>query len=350
MDIFSNSAFDNHEQIIFVSDEKSGLQGIIGIHNTALGPAAGGCRMYPYESIDAALNDVLRLSRGMTMKNAAAGLPLGGGKCVIIGDASSPKREQWLRAMARHVASLNGRYWTAIDVGVSPEDADLMAEECEYIFAKASDFVNDFPPFHYTVLGGFEGLRAANQYLRDTDDMSGLRVAVQGVGQTGAGLIPLLAEQGATIFAADINKSALEKMVTDYGITAVGTEAIHAQDVDIFIPCALGGIINDQTIPELKCSAIVGIANNQLQKPEHGQVLLDKNIAYVPDFIVNAGGMIGCSLPIFSTPNKAESLKRIKGIYDVSLQILQESKNTNVPSETIAETIALERINLAKNG
>jgi len=173
-------------------------------------------------------------------------------------------------------------------------------------------------------------------------------VAVQGVGQTGTGLIALLAEQGATIFAADINESALEKMVTDHGVTAVATDTIHAQDVDIFIPCALGGIINDQTIPELKCSAIVGLANNQLQRPEHGQVLLDKNIAYVPDFIVNAGGMIGCSLPIFSKPNKEESLKRIKSIYDVSLQILQQSKDTGVHSEAIAEAIALERINLTK--
>ena len=346
-DVFSHAAFDNHEQVIFVSDDASGLRGIIAIHNTNLGPAAGGCRMYPYSSVDDACHDVLRLSRGMTMKNAAAGLPLGGGKCVIIGDPSSRNKKEWLLAMARHVARLNGRYWTAIDVGVGPEDADLMAGECDYIFARASDFDADFPPAHYTALGGFEGIRAATKYLRGSDDMKDLRVAVQGVGQTGADLIAQLTEQGAAIYAADINDTAMESMVENYGVTAVSPDEIHAMDVDIFVPCAMGGILNDKTIPELQCAAIAGLANNQLQRPEHGRELLERNIAYAPDFIVNAGGMIGCSMPIFSTPNKAESLKRIRGIYDVTLTILERSREAAVPTEVIAESIALERINNA---
>ena len=183
------------------------------------------------------------------MKNAAAGLPLGGGKCVIIGDPSSDKKELWLRTMARHVAKLNGRFWTAIDVGVGPEDADIMAEECDYIFARASEFADDFAPSHYTVLGGFEGVRATTQYLRGTDNMQGLRIAVQGVGQTGADLIAQLTEQGAEIVAADVDKAALKKVVKTYGVKTVSPDKIHTQDVDIFSPCALGGICLLYTSP-----------------------------------------------------------------------------------------------------
>ncbi len=346
--LFENESFDDHEQVIFVSDKSCDFRGIIGLHNTALGPAAGGCRLFPYASEQDALQDVLRLSRGMTMKNAAAGLPLGGGKCVIIGDPVSDKKERWLLAMARHVARLHGRFWTAIDVGVSPEDADIMAEECDYIFARASEFTNDCPPSHYTVLGGLEGIRAATQYLRGSDNMKGLRIAVQGVGQTGRDLIEQLTEQGAIIIAADVDQSALDGVVRDFGVATVASDEIHAQEVDIFSPCALGGILNDKTIPELNCTAVVGLANNQLQTHEQGRKLLDRGIAYAPDFIVNAGGVIGCSTPIFSKLDKAESLKNISKIYHVTLSILERSRDEKVPAEVIAESIALERINNAK--
>ncbi len=346
--LFDNESYDTHEQVIFVSDDRCDFRGIIGIHNTVLGPAAGGCRLFPYASEQDALQDVLRLSRGMTMKNSAAGLPLGGGKCVIIGDPSSDNKERWLRTMARHVAELRGRFWTAIDVGVGPEDADIMAEECEYIFARASEFADDCPPSHYTVLGGVEGIRAATQYLRGSDDMQGLRVAVQGVGQTGADLIAQLTERGATIIAADVNKTALRNVVKAHGVATVPPEEIHAQDVDIFSPCALGGILNNETIQELNCDAIVGLANNQMQSPDHGRRLLELGIAYAPDFIVNAGGVIGCAAPIFSKRDKAESLRNISKIYDVTLKILERSRAENVPTEVIAESIALERIEKAK--
>ena len=350
MDVFANAAFDDHEQVIFVSDAASGLRGIIAIHSTALGPAAGGCRLYPYAAVDDALVDVLRLSRGMTMKNAAAALPLGGGKCIIIGDPASSSKEAWLRAMARHIARLHGRYWTAIDVGVGPEDADLMAEECDYVFARASDFEDDFPPAHYTALGGFAALRAVTTYLRGDDDMRGLRVAVQGVGQTGADLIAQLTARGASVVAADVDEAALARVVETHGATAVPPGEIHAQEVDIFVPCALGGILNDETIPELRCAAIAGLANNQLQRPEHGRALLERNIAYAPDFIVNAGGMIGCSTVIFSTPDKAESLRRIEEIRNVTLAILERSRAEGVPTEVIAESIGRQRIENASGG
>ena len=343
-DIFAHASFDDHEQVIFVSDKESDLRGIIGIHNTVLGPAAGGCRMYPYASTSDALNDVLRLARGMTLKNAVAGLPLGGGKCVIIGDPASDKKEARLRAMARHVASLQGRYWTAIDVGVSAEDADIMAEDCPYIFARASDYTKDFPPSHFTTLGGFQGIRAVAKFLRGSDDMQGSRVAVQGVGQTGADLIAQLVDAGAEVIATDVNKAALAKVVEQHGIETTSSEDIHKQTVDIFAPCALGGILNDLSIPELNCKAVAGLANNQLQEARHGQQLLERGIAYVPDFVINAGGMMGASIEIFSTPNKEASLKRIAGIYDTVSEILQRSSKESLPTEIIAEQMAFECI------
>ena len=341
-------SFDDHEQVIFVSDKRSGLHGIIGIHSTTLGPAAGGCRMYPYPSTSDALNDVLRLSRGMTMKNAAANLPLGGGKCVVIADPLSKNKEQLLRAMARHVQRLAGLYWTAIDVGVNASDADIMAEECDYIFARASEFAGEDPPAHYTSLGGFQGVRAVAHYLRGTDDMNGLRVAVQGVGQTGADLVSQLVGQGVEVVASDINNETLTRVASRFGIRTVSPDVIHAQEVDIFCPCAMGAVLNDDTIPELNCAGIAGIANNQLAKPEHGRQLLDRNIAYAPDFIVNAGGMIRAGMPIFTEPDRGAALENIRGLFDTIGIILRESRDRNLPTEMVAERIAVERITAAR--
>ncbi len=303
--------------------------------------------MYPYSSTDDALNDVLRLSRGMTMKNSAAGLPLGGGKCVVIANPSSSNKEQLLRAMARHVQRLAGRYWTAIDIGVNSNDADIMAEECEYIFARAREFDGDDPAAHYTALGGFQGVRAVARHVRGTDDLRGLRVAVQGVGQTGADLISQLVEQGAEVVAADINERALADVSSQFSIRTVAPEAIHAQEVDVFAPCAMGAVLNDKTIPELNCSGIAGLANNQLERPEHGRQLLDRNIAYAPDFIVNAGGMMRAGMSIFSEPDREKALKNIAGLFETIGDILRESREKNLPTETVAELIAVERINLA---
>ena len=347
-DVFSHPEFDHHEQVIFVSDKASGLTGIVGIHSTALGPAAGGCRMYPYPSVAAALNDVLRLSRGMTMKSAAAGLPLGGGKCVIIADPASEGKEARLRAMARHVQRLGGQYWTAIDVGVSAADADLMAEESDYIFARASQFEPDFPPAHFTAIGGFHGIRAVAKFLRGTDELRGLSVAIQGVGQTGADLISQLVAEGVEVVATDVNEQALNEVVSQYGVRAVAPDVIHAQDVDIFAPCALGGVLNDNTIAELKCAGIAGLANNQLERAEHGQQLMAKNIAYAPDFVVNAGGMMGASMPIFSVLDKEKSLKHVAGIYDTVLMILERSRDEGKSTEEIAEAMAMQRIHDAR--
>ena len=209
MELFDTCQESGHEQVVFCHNGDVGLRAIIAIHNTSLGPAAGGCRMQPYESVDDALNDVLRLSRGMTLKNAVAGLPLGGGKCVIIADPNSSNKKARLQAMARHVQRLGGSFWTAIDIGVSSEDADVMAEECDYIFARASEYPDGFNPSHFTALGGFNGIRAVAHHLRGSDDLRGLRVAVQGVGATGAFLIELLVKHGALVTIADVNEHAV---------------------------------------------------------------------------------------------------------------------------------------------
>ncbi len=343
-DVFSHPSYDEHEQVLFVSDRSCGLRGIIALHDTTLGPAAGGCRMYPYASEEAALKDVLRLSRGMTMKNALAGLPLGGGKCVVIADPAAANKHDLLRAMARHVQRLGGTYWTAIDVGVSPEDVDVMAEECEYVFTRASEFADDEPPAHYTALGGFHGIRALATYLRGSDDLAGVKVAVQGVGQTGADLIGQLVEAGAEVVAADVNAAALQRVVERYGVRTVAPEEIHDQDVDVFAPCALGGVLNDDTIPRLRCKGIAGLANNQLERPDHGRKLMERGIAYAPDFVVNAGGVMRGALPILAVRDRNLALRKIEGIHDTVLEILRRSEAEGLPTEEIAERIARERI------
>lgn len=347
-DLFSNPGFDAHEQVIFISDPAVDLRGIIAIHNTALGPAAGGCRMQPYLSVDEALTDVLRLSRGMTMKSAVAGLPLGGGKCVIIADPDAPGKKGKLEAMGRHVQRLGGKFWTAIDMGVGPEDADVMAQTCDYIFARASEYPDNFNPSHFTALGGFHGIRAVAHHLRGSDNLNGFRISIQGVGATGAELTRHLVEHGANVTVADVNEDAVSQVVDQYGVTAVAPHRIHALDADVFAPCALGAVLNDTTIPELKARAVCGLANNQLERSDHGQQLVDRNIVYVPDFVVNAGGMMGASTVIFSKPDWENSLKNIEGLFTTIIKILEKSQNESKPSEKTAEAMAFERIHAQK--
>jgi len=344
MAVFDHPEFDHHEQVVFCHDETTGLRGIIAIHSTALGPAAGGCRVYPYPTFDDALTDVLRLARGMSYKNALAGLPLGGGKGVIVADASDPAKPELLRAFARHVQSLGGRYWTAIDVGIGPADADILAEECDYVFTRASQYPDGFNPAHFTALGGFAGIRAVAKHDFGRDDLTGLRVAVQGLGNTGADLCRRLHEAGAELVVADVNGAAVDAIVEAYGATAVDPAAIHAADVDVFAPCALGAILNDTTIPEIRAKAVSGLANNQLAEPRHGAELRDRGITYVPDYVVNAGGIMGSSTVIFTTPNREESIREIEGLYDTILEILGRADAEQRPPSDVADEMARARI------
>ena len=346
--IFNHPDFDNHEQVLFVSNESVGLTGIIALHSTALGPAAGGCRMHAYESTEDALTDVLRLSKGMSYKNSAAGLPLGGGKAVIIAHPDSKNKNELLRAFSLHVQSLAGRYWTAIDIGVGPEDADIMAAHCDYIFARASQYESGFNPSSFTALGGFTGIRAAVSHVWGKASLKGMRVAIQGLGATGADLAARLHEAGATLVVTDVKEPLVQEVVSKYGATAVAPDAIHAQDVDIFAPCAMGSILNDQTIPDIKAKVVCGLANNQLTKPQHGALLVEHGITYVPDYVVNAGGMLGASTVIFSKPDRATSEKNILGLFDTIGSILDTAKQKQLPTADVADQLAQNRIDQNK--
>ncbi len=346
MSVFTHPEFE-HEQVLFCHDPEIGLKGIIAIHSTALGPAAGGCRMHAYGSADEALTDVLRLSKGMSFKNSVAGLPLGGGKSVIIADPSRPDKADLLRAFSKHVQSLGGRYWTAIDIGVGPMDADILAENCDYIFARASQYEAGFNPSLFTALGGFTGIRAAAKHVWGRDDLKGLRVAVQGLGQTGADLCRQLHEAGAELVVADVKDAAVQEMVERYGAAPVAPDVIHAQDVDILAPCAMGAVINDTTLPEIKARAICGLANNQLAEVRHGEALQKRGIAYVPDYVVNAGGVMGASPVIFGTLSREASNQRILGLYDTILTILERATKDGLPPSQVADEIAIQRMNAA---
>ena len=329
---------------MFCHDQASDLQAIIAIHSTALGPAAGGCRMHPYQSVDDAIADVLRLSKGMSYKNAMAGLPLGGGKCVIIADPDRPDKPELLRQFSKHVQQLGGRFWTAIDIGVSPADADVLAENCDYIFARASQYPKGFDPSAFTALGCFSGIRAVVEHCWNRSYLHGLRVAVQGLGATGADLTRQLCEAGAQVIVADIDDSAVQSVMSQHDVTPVPSSVIHMQDVDVFAPCAMGGVINDQTLAEIKARAICGVANNQLAEDSHGIALHEAGICYVPDYVVNAGGIMAAGAMIYSSPTMDDSRQRAQGLYDTVLELLKKSETEGLPCSEACDGIARARI------
>jgi leucine dehydrogenase len=343
---FESPEFDHHENVVFCSDAGSGLRAIIAIHDTTLGPAAGGCRMWPYASTAAALTDVLRLSRAMTYKNSLAGLPLGGGKSVIIGDARTHKTPQLLAAFARHVERLGGRYWTAEDVGIGTRDVEEgFAQGTRYIFG-LTRHTGDPAPF--TARGGFEGMRAAVEQRLGRASLAGVRVAVQGVGNVGTELCRLLHEAGAALVVCDVNAASVQRAVEAFGATAVAPEAIYDADVDVFAPCALGGVINDDTIPRLRATVVSGVANNQLAGPQHGRELQRRGVLYAPDFLVNAGGMHNASGDILGRYDRPEAMRRVVRIYDVARECFARAAQTGALPEQVAEELARQRIAEAK--
>jgi leucine dehydrogenase len=343
-----HSDFDGHEKVIFCHDSQTNLRAIIAIHSTALGPAAGGCRMYPYESEEEALTDVLRLSKGMTYKNSVAGLPLGGGKSVIIGNPHDTNKKSLLKSFAKHVQSLKGNYWTAVDIGVNSKDADLMAEECDYIFARASQYEDGFNPSSFTTYGGFIGIQSAVKTTMNRNDLNGIKVAVQGLGATGFTLCKKLHEAGAQLVVSDVKNDLVNKAKIDFGAQVSSPDNIHSSDVDVFSPCAMGAGLNDKTIPEIKAKIICGLANNQLAENRHGKMIKDKKITYVPDYVVNAGGMMGASTVIFTEPSMSNSLKNIEGLRDTISKIIKQSQEEDKTTVEIADKIAEERIKYVK--
>lgn len=343
--VFNQAEFDNHEQVVFCSDEESGLKAIIAVHNTNLGPAVGGCRMWDYANDDDAVYDVLRLAKGMTYKNAVARLPFGGGKSVIIGNAKEIKSEQLFRAFGRKLEGLGGSYYCAEDVNITCDDVALMNKETNYVLGLEGKSGNPSP---FTAYGTFLGIKAALQHQRGHQNFAGIKVAVQGLGSVAYALCKYLSDAGAELFVTDINQDAIKRVVNDFNATAVGIDEIYDLDVDVYAPCALGATVNDLTIPRLKATIIAGCANNQLAESRHGEIIREKGILYAPDYVINAGGIINVYYETAPEGySKAASNKHVEVIFDTLTEIFARSEKEQKSTHLIADELAQEII---KNG
>ena len=335
----------DHEQILFCNDPVTGLRAIIAVHDTTLGPALGGPRMWPYASETDALEDVLRLSRGMTYKSALAGLDLGGGKAVIIGDARTQKTEAMFRRFGRFVDSLNGRYITAEDVGMSVTEMVNIRKETANVVGLPVSMGGSGDPSPVTAYGVFCGLKAAARTAYGTDDLRKRKVAVQGAGNVGRNLIGHLLKEGATVYLTDIHDDKLAAIKAEHpAAILVKPEEVIGLDVDIYSPCALGATVNDKTIPQLKCSVIAGAANNQLaDEVVHGKALMERGILYAPDFLINAGGIINCAWERLGY-NKQAAMAQTEEIYNTALQIFKRSQEEKIPTYLAANQAAEQRV------
>ncbi|AMO33073.1 Glu/Leu/Phe/Val dehydrogenase [Lysinibacillus sphaericus] len=343
MEIFKYMEKYDYEQLVFCQDEASGLKAVIAIHDTTLGPALGGARMWTYASEENAVEDALRLARGMTYKNAAAGLNLGGGKTVIIGDPFKDKNEEMFRALGRFIQGLNGRYITAEDVGTTVTDMDLIHEETDYVTGISPAFGSSGNPSPVTAYGVYRGMKAAAKEAFGSESLEGLKISVQGLGNVAYKLCEYLHNEGAKLVVTDINQAAIDRVVNDFDAIAVAPDEIYAQEVDIFSPCALGAILNDETIPQLKAKVIAGSANNQLKDSRHGDFLHELGIVYAPDYVINAGGVINVADELYGY-NRERALKRVDGIYDSIEKIFAISKRDGIPTYVAANRLAEERI------
>lgn len=341
MKIFDSLAEHNYEQIIYCQDKNSGLKAIIAIHDTTLGPALGGTRMWNYNSEEEALQDVLRLAKGMTYKNAAAGLNLGGGKAVIIGDPRKDKSETLFRAFGRYIESLNGRYITAEDVGTTEGDMDQIQVETEFVAGTSSGGIGDPSPI--TALGIYKGMKAAAMAAYGDSSLKEKTIAIQGVGHVAYELCKFLHKEEANLIVTDINEAAVDRAVKAFGAKAVAPNDIYDVDCDIYSPCALGGTINDETIDRLKAKVIAGSANNQLLEDRHGDIIHDKGIIYAPDYVINSGGVINVADELHGY-NRDRVLKKVESIYTILTKVFEISKENNIPTYVAADKMAEERI------
>lgn len=334
-----------HEQVVFCNDKATGLKAIIGIHNTVLGPALGGTRMWNYASEQEALTDVLRLSRGMTYKAAISGLNLGGGKAVIIGDADKIKNEALMRRFGKFVDSLGGRYITAEDVNMKTKDMEYVHMETDHVTGIPESMGGSGDPSPVTAYGVYMGIKASANKVFGSDSLSGKKVAVQGVGQVGRYLTEHLIEEGAQVFITDINENKLKDVATKTGAQVVSMDDIYDLDVDVYSPCALGATVNDDTIKRLKAKIIAGGANNQLKdEKRHGYMLLDYGITYAPDFLINAGGLINVGSEYYGNYSRERSLAQTEGIYDTCMKIYNLADAEGISTQEAAIKIAEQRI------
>ena len=339
--VLSQMGSMGHEQVLFCQDKEVGLKAIIAIHNTVCGPSLGGTRMWNYASDEEALKDVLRLSRGMTYKNAISGLDLGGGKAVIIGDSRKDKSEALMRRFGQFVDSLGGKYITAEDVGISPQDMSWVAMETKHVAGlpgKSGD------PSPVTAYGVYMGMKASAKIQFGSDSLAGKKVAVQGVGHVGEYLVGYLQKEGAEIYISDIHDETLNRVSREYGASVVGLDAIYDIDMDIYAPCALGATVNDDTLRRLKCSIIAGAANNQLANESvHGKKVIEMGMIYAPDYLINAGGVMNCAGEVYNIDND-KVMSMAENIYNTTIAIIKKSREEGIPSYLAANKMAEERI------
>jgi leucine dehydrogenase len=346
--VFGQNSFDDHEQIVFCNDKDTGLKAIIGIHNTVLGPALGGTRMWNYANEWEALNDVLRLSRGMTFKSAITGLNLGGGKAVIIGDAKTQKTPKLMKRFGDFVHSLSGKYITAEDVGMTTADMDTVREVTPYVTGISESKGGAGNPSPITAYGVFMGMKAAARFKYGSDVLENKNVNVQGIGHVGEALVEHLVNEGAQVTISDINQERLEEVRSKYGVTIYGGNDIYSEPMDIYAPCALGATINDNTVYNIKADIIAGAANNQLaDEDKHGRILQERGIVYAPDFLINAGGIINVYAEL-ENYDRQEIMRKTENIFNTTLEILDNAKVNDLTTHTAALNIARERIETRK--
>lgn len=344
MEILKALAENDHEQVIFMNDNRVGLRAIIAIHNTTLGPALGGCRMWTFASEGEALYDALRLARGMTYKAAIAGLNLGGGKAVIIGDPKKDKSEAMFRAYGRFVQGLGGRYITAEDMGTTVQDMEWVRMETEYVTGISRALGGSGDPSPVTAFGVFHGMKACAREVYGRDALSGLTVAIQGVGQVGFHLGQHLRAEGCRLIVSDIDPERVARAVRELGAEAVDGDEIYGVACDVYAPCARGATLNDATIPRLRCRIVAGAANNQLEdEGRHGADLQKRGVLYAPDYVINSGGLINVANELEGY-NQERALKQATGIYNIVARVLAISKEERIPTHVASDKLAIKRI------
>ena len=338
-----------HEQVALFADSATGLKGAIAVHDTTLGPSLGGVRIWSYKTEEDAVMDVLRLSEAMTLKSAAAGLDLGGGKAVIMASSGAGTTESLMRSFGRQVASLDGRYVTTEDVGTTAADVQWIAKETSYVAGLPVESGGSGDPSPMTSYGLYQGILATAQYLWGSDDLSGMRIVIQGLGKVGNYLLPYLKGEGAIIIGSDLDSTRVERAQSQYGLVPIDPDDVYGHECDIFVPCALGGILNDDTIPLLKAKAVCGSANNQLLEPRHADAMAERDILYAPDYIVNAGGVINISFEIDRTYSAEEARRKTGQIYNTVTNVFNRAKDAGISTDEAARIMAQNRIDSVRN-
>tara|TARA_B100000519_G_scaffold115054_1_gene99442 strand:+ start:388 stop:1452 length:1065 start_codon:yes stop_codon:yes gene_type:complete len=349
MDILNQMQLENHEQVNFFHDPKTNLKAIIAIHSTELGPSLGGCRMMEYESEQNALFDVLRLAKGMTYKSAIAGLKLGGGKSVIIGNSKTDKTDELLEKFGEFIDSLGGRYITAEDMGMNVKDMEIIKRKTNHVTGLAEDLGGSGDPSEVTSYGTYMGILSAVKFKLNKDNLDGLSIMVQGLGNVGMKLIAYLAKHDINLFVSDIDADKVSDCVSSFGATPIAEKDVYDLDANIYCPCAVGATVNDKTIDRLNFDIIAGAANNVLENYEkHGNILFRKNILYAPDYVINAGGVINIYNEL-GEYNKIDVFKQVEKIYDNLLNIFVESEKQNIATNIVSDLLAEKIINEHKN-